>query len=238
MSKKIAGLASRLDDTCFVEASACLTTLCRMIEEESGTKPSLRDLCEILVASLNCCNQDLLSDVDVAAVVELKPQVARHPKIRLKPGDILAVPRELGGFYFLVFITRNRFGDAFGILNLHSKTRRLPKQPQLPIIKYPVYSGHHFVGTGRWRRIGCEEELLKQFPQNPELFHPKQLHESDDSIGPFGSGETSTGTGPDRTDVLRNLTESEAREIGLLDGTYRQLMLEEQLEQHLARVIG
>ena len=41
MSKKIEGLISSLNDSCFVHAGECLTKLCQMIKEESGVKPSL-----------------------------------------------------------------------------------------------------------------------------------------------------------------------------------------------------
>ncbi|MFD1044649.1 hypothetical protein ACFQ1S_03085 [Kibdelosporangium lantanae] len=47
-------------------------------------------------------------------------------------------------------------------------------------------------------------------------------------FGPYGSAEKPNGE-------LRQLAEDEARDVGLLDGTYDQVRLPEVLEQNLAR---
>jgi hypothetical protein len=231
VSKKIEGLISSLNDSCFVQASEYLMELCRMIEEESGVKPSLNDLCEILAVSLRGCSGDLLSDVDVLAVEKLTPKVTSHKKTQLKPGDVLAVPREKGGYYFLIYITSNRFGEAYGIFKGHKPVSYVSSKWRPSPIKYPVYSGREQVVSGRWRRIDHREDLLDLFPRSPEIFHSKSDNPSDDAIGLYGSGETAT-------EELRNLTAAEAKEIGLIRGTYHQGMLQEQFEKYLQETLG
>lgn len=228
---KMEGLISSLNDSCFVHAGECLTTLCQMIEEESGVKPSLNDLCEILAVSLQGCSGDLLSDVDVQAVEKLTPKVAPHKKVGLKPGDILTVPREKGGYYFIIYITSNVFGEAFGVFEGHRQVPYVSSRWEPVPIKYPVYTGKALVVSGRWRRIDHREDLLDLFPKSPEIYHSKSDNPSNDQIGPYGSGETAT-------DELRQLTEAEARQIGLIQGTYRQVMLEEQFEKYLQNTLG
>lgn len=228
---KIEGLISSLNDSCFVHAGECLTKLCRMIEEESGVKPSLNDLCEILAVSLQGCSGDLLSDVDVQAVEKLTPKVASHKKVNLRPGDILVIPREKGGYYFAIYITSNRFGEAFGIFEGHRQVPCVSSRWEPVPAKFPIYTGKSLVVRGRWRRIDHREDLLDLFPKSPEIYHSKSDHPSDDQIGPYGSGETAT-------EELRQLTESEARQIGLIQGTYRQVMLEEQFEKYLQDTLG
>jgi hypothetical protein len=231
MSKKIEGLISTLNDSCFVHAGECLTKLCQMIEEESGVKPSLNDLCEMLVVSLQCCSADLLSDVNVQAVEQLTPKVAPHKKVILKPGDIFAIPREKGGYYFVIYITSNRFGEAFGIFDGHRQVPHLSSSWKPIPAKFPVYTGKTRVISGRWRRIDHREDLLGLFPKSPEIYHSKSDNPSNDRIGPYGSGETAT-------EELRDLTESEAKQIGLIQGTYHQGMLEEQFEKYLQDRLG
>jgi hypothetical protein len=228
---KIEGLISSLNDSCFVHAGESLQTLCQMIEEESGVKPSLNDLCEILAVSLRSCSGDLLSDVDVQAVEKLTPKVAPHKKVSLRPGDILAVPREKGGYYFVIYITSNRFGEAFGIFEGHRQVPYVSSRWEPVPTKFPVYTGKALVVSGRWRRIDHREDLLDLFPKSPEIYHSKSDHPSDDQIGPYGSGETAT-------EDLRELTEAEARQIGLIQGIYHQGMLEEQFEKYLQKTLG
>src|SRR5262249_30829209 len=158
-------------------------------------------------------------------------KVAPHKKITLKPGDILAIPRAKGGHYFVIHIASNRFGQAFGIFAGHRKVPYLSSEWKAVPIKYPVYSGRALVVSGRWKRIEHREDLLDLFPKSPEIYHSKSDNPSNDRIGPYGSGETAS-------EELRDLTEAEAKEIGLIRGTYLQGMLEEQFEKYLQRTLG
>ena len=74
--------------------------------------------------------------------------------------------------------------------------------------------------------IGNCPELLKFFPEKPEYYHNKKDHPDDDSIGPFGSAEN-------EDDELRAIDEEEAREVGLLDGSYPTTTLDEAIPEFL-----
>lgn len=231
MNERIEGLIGSLDDNCFNHAGECLKSLCRMIEEESGIKPSLNDLCEILAVSLRSCGGDLLCDVDALAVEKLTAKVAPHKKVHLKPGDVLAVPREQGCYYFILHIASNQFGEAFGIFEQHGPIPyRISRWEPIPI-EFPVYTGRALVVSGRWKRIGHREVLLNLFPKSPEIYHGKSDNPSNPRIGPYGSGETAT-------EEFRDLSEAEADRIGLTRGVYRQCMLEEQFEKYLKETLG
>ncbi len=81
------------------------------------------------------------------------------------------------------------------------------------------------MGDGTWPVVGHDEGLLAAFPSEPEIYHwPDPTWPG---IGEFGSAETAA-------DVRRDISEAEAREVGLLDGTYCQVYLEEELQAKLA----
>ena len=151
-------------------------------------------------------------------------------RFRPTPGDIFAVPRKDGGFRFIAHLTLNRFGHAFGMLQGSYEFRSLPERWNPIPVGYPVYTGATLVRSGKWHLIGKAKEVLALFPQKIEIFHRKTDNLADPKIGPFGSGETSESE-------LRNLSEGEAYDIDL-GNTYRQIMLEEQFEDHLERTIG
>jgi len=151
-------------------------------------------------------------------------------RITPRPGDIYAVPRDPGGFYFLIHITENRFGDAFGIFDGHSVHPSIDTAWAPNPISHAVYTGRALIANGRWKRAGQRVDLLELFPSAPEIYHNKADNPLNDQIGPFGSGERATGE-------LRNLTEAEAKQLGLDRGTYRQIMLEEQLEEYLQHLL-
>ncbi|HAW29243.1 MAG TPA: hypothetical protein DCY03_14175 [Planctomycetaceae bacterium] len=132
MTKKNLKLVDKLNDTCFVYASESMSELCRMIEGEAGEKPTLSDLCDVLTASIRCCPDDLLQDVNVQAIETLTAKVKSRKKIVAEPSDVFAVPRNKGGYYFVVYITSNRFGEAFGVLQDYGRIARMPSDPPMP----------------------------------------------------------------------------------------------------------
>ena len=91
----------------------------------------------------------------------------------LKAGDILAIPHGGDGYSFVIFVTHNRFGEAFGILTGHSSTASLPDDWQANPVKAPVYTSDALVKTGRWEVIGHRPDLLKLFPKSPPIYHSK-----------------------------------------------------------------
>lgn len=158
-------------------------------------------------------------------------KAVNRKKVTLVPGDIVAIPRMMGGYYFIVHIASNQFGEAFGLLGGHSDVPELPSDWAPVPIKYPTYSGNAFVANGRWKRVGHRDDLLGLFPKSPPIYHSKSDNILNDSIGKYGSAETASGE-------LRDLTESDADEIGVLARKYRQIMLEEEFEGYLQSRLG
>lgn len=150
---------------------------------------------------------------------------------RLRPGDVFAIDREKGGCFFIIYITRNRFGDAFGICDGRGHAPRVPPGwTPTPSTMPPVYTNATFAQSGRWKHVGHRRDLLSWFPSSPEIYHSKLDNPSNDLIGQYGSAESPS-------EELRDLSESEAKHIDL-DGTYRQIMLEEQFEAYLQHILG
>lgn len=147
-----------------------------------------------------------------------------------RPGELFAIPRKKGGYYIVVHVASNRFGEAFGILDGHSHAPVLPAGRKLVPVGYPVYTGKALVVNGRWQRVGAREEARELFPPTPDVFHSKEDNLANPSVGRFGSGETLSGE-------LRDLSEIEARDLGL-GGRYRQLMLEEEFEAFVQETLG
>jgi hypothetical protein len=144
----------------------------------------------------------------------------------LTPGTVFGIPRKNGGYYCVIYIASNQFGEAFGLFSGSVQESYLPSSwVPLPILR-PVYSGKHLITTGRWVALGKREDLLKLFPEAPEIFHAKSDNVSNPKIGTYGSAETPDGK-------LRQLSQTEADEVGLTNGSYRHVRLEEAFEQFL-----
>ena len=147
---------------------------------------------------------------------------------KLKPGMMFAVPRSNCGFYLLIHLASNRFGDAFGLTEGWQPDTTLP--PNLlpnPRLAY-VYTGTDFVRNGRWRYIGDRPELLDAYENDPEIFHRKEDHPDDPTIGPYGAAESASGR-------LRCLSKEEYFASPFASSNYRQIMLEEEVEDLLTR---
>lgn len=155
----------------------------------------------------------------------------RRKAAALKPGDVVAVPRNKGGYFLVLHLASNRWGDAFGLFQGHRATPDVGSDWEPVPLPEHVYTGDHLIKTGRWKKVGHREDLRSLFASAPEIYHSKADNQSDPAIGPHGSAETADGR-------LRHLSEQEATDAGLKKGTYRQLMIEEQFEQYLQDVIG
>jgi hypothetical protein len=151
--------------------------------------------------------------------------------VTLKPGDVVAVPRNRGGYYFVLHLASNRFGEAFGLFQGHNETPDITAGWNPVPLPNHVYTGSHLVKTGRWQKVGHREDLRGLFSATPEIYHSKADNPSNSAIGRYGSAETPEGK-------LRELSEPEATSIGLKQGTYRHLMIEEQFEQYMQDAIG
>jgi hypothetical protein len=219
------------NDGIFAEATETLVELCRQIEEETGDKPTLEELCELLAWGLRSCSADILKDVNPRNIVDLKAKVKKTVCLRLRPGDLVAIPSRKGRCYLAVVITGNRFGWAYGILKGEHTLKPPPSDWIGEPFQIPIYSGDRYAADGRWPVLGNYPHLLRLFPTEPEIYHEKRNHPDNPAIGEFGAAENARNE-------LRKITREEAEKIGLLSGTYRQCLLEDELKIHLSKQLG
>lgn len=141
---------------------------------------------------------------------------------------VFAVPRPAGGSYLLIHLASNRFGEAFGLIaGWHTAPGRTTDLRPHPRGAY-VYTGSECVARGRWQHVGDWPDLLAAYPTEPEIYHDKADHPDNPAVGPYGAAETAAGR-------LRNLSEDEFGVSPLTRGDYRQIVLEEQVEESLQR---
>ncbi|MEU4442413.1 hypothetical protein AB0K14_06250 [Actinosynnema sp. NPDC050801] len=154
-----------------------------------------------------------LADVGGDEVRKLVAEGVGKRAVKLTPGDVLAIPVP-DGYRLAVVITRNRFGTAIGLFEGVSRDGRpgadLLRSPR----KHPVYTEESLAKNGTWKVVDHDEGLLDLFPADPEVYHKPGAWPGIDT-GEFGAAETADGP-------LRMIDEAEAREVGLLDGGYRQ----------------
>ncbi len=218
-----------LNDNTFVVATGFLVDVAREIARDTGHPPTLDAVCRVVVEGLHRAADNALSDVTPRAIVGIKAEIRKALKIRVKIGDIVAIPARTGGYFMAVVLAKNPFGTAYGLFD---GTTPVPKPPTLashpPVRPHPIYSDDERIADGRWRIVGHHADLATLFPAEPEIYHRPKPERPDHKLRPYGVGETAAGR-------IRPLQEGEAKEIGLLDGTYRQGYLSENLEALLNR---
>jgi hypothetical protein len=82
------------------------------------------------------------------------------------------------------------------------------------------------VADGTWSIVDHNGALLSRSPTEPEIYHGPDPVFPGVRIGEFGAAESPGG-------AMRQIGEEEAREVGLLDNTYRQGYLSGHLHQLL-----
>lgn len=217
-----------LRDECFNIASSCISDLVRAFEAETGRKPSLDELCEILTWGMRS-NADGLVQGSPNQLISISGH-ARLPKARLKGGDLVCVPVQRGKYAVLLYIGKfGTFGKAFGVFDGCFSLRQLGEDWQpIGMRPYPVFSGERLVGSGRWIVVGQRADLISKF-RRPELFHHPEDSPRPGSYGEFGLGETEDGN-------VRSLSAEEAVVIfGGIPRQDRQCFQEERLEEFLGR---
>jgi len=215
-----------LNDNLFVLANGLWADLANAYKGESGTRPDVKTLCDVIVESLHLCKDNLLSDIRPKDLLAIEAKLQKPPKAAARIGDIVAIPEGDDRYFITVVVARNDFGTAFGVLKGTWPAAPVPASPYPPVIRYPIYSGEKLVEKGLWPIVGHDEALLALFPPQPEVFHRETAGGGSDAVGAFGAAESPSGQ-------WRNLTREEAEEVGLLDDTYSQFYLPEHLGEYL-----
>ena len=148
---------------------------------------------------------------------------------RLVPGDVIGVSGPLQGKYYLgVYITKNRFGNAFGFFRGLWSPELPNADVDLSPCGHPIYTTLHGIWDGSWLLIGRREVLLKYFDNDPEIYHAKRHNLKNDAIGEFGAAERASNE-------LRKIDADEAARVGLLDNSYDVALLPTEVASKLAQ---
>lgn len=129
----------------------------------------------------------------------------------------MAIPAAGGGYHLAVLLTLDRIGVALGLLRGTFPVPRVEGAEHRHVRPRPVYSDGELIEDGTWQIVGHDEGLLRLFPSEPEIYHAPGLTVPGIDFGEFDLADLPT---PGR---LRQVSREEAEEVGLLDGSYRQL---------------
>jgi len=188
-----------LDDDVFAEAGEYAHGL-------GGAK-----LADFLLAELRG-GRIILADVEPDEIGGLTVETPRKRVAKPKPGDVVAIPAAAGGYRPAVVLARNRFGTALGLFTGISPNGQVGRLRSAP--GRPVYTDESLIKDGTWPVVDHDESLLELFPADPPIYHRPNAWPGIDT-GEFGAAETADGT-------MTPISEDEAGELGLTDGTYRQ----------------
>jgi hypothetical protein len=229
-------LTTQLGDHCFVAAQEAIASVIESIEEDVERKPTLAELCEVLMYGLQACSDDALADVHPTSVVAIRATVKGgqrgRRRVKLTPGDLVAIPRARGGYYVVVFIAQGFGSYAVGLLDGHVRAQNLTaKWKPRRFRRHPLLTNHEPIVAGRWRVVGNRPDLIGLFLE-PEQFHQKLDSYGFERIGRYGSAENAAGE-------LRHLSRKEAEEVGVIgDELFHQAYIDEHFERFLAKKIG
>jgi hypothetical protein len=194
-----------------------------------GTPITLVDLAAVVHEALRNVGPALLDSSEAARLTAITPK-RRRAKARARTGDIIAVPTGNHDYHLVVFVCRNRFGAAFGLIRGRYPLRNPTASLAAAATGIVRYCDEEAISTGRWRIVGHDSQALGCFPADPEIYHrPEPPIAGLPAVGEFGSGETASGH-------LRDLTAAEAFAIDLA-GSYEQVYLHEHFERTLAEIL-
>ncbi|WP_141582623.1 hypothetical protein [Actinomadura sp. WMMA1423] len=209
-------------DSVFANAGDLVAQIAATAGEE--LRPS--DLASTLLVLLKQC-QVPVADIDPAKILRIIPRPSKGA--RPEPGDVLALPVSGEKFGLAVVLTRNRFGTALGLLRGALLSPRPRKGQYAPTPCVPIYTDERLLADGTWRKIDHDEQLLAHFPEDPEIYHSPDLQWPGVELGEFGAAENSAGR-------LRFIDATEARTVGILDGSYRQARTGEEVQDLLSEL--
>jgi len=212
---------SELNDAVFAVCGAVLAELLEGLAASVGRAPRPKEFAAAVLEALREPGL-LLEDIRAEEVVAL---TASGPKLGPRParGDVVAVPLDGGGFRLAVVIAHNQFGTAFGFFEGVSPLGRLEDVRRDRAQARHIYSDDLCIRQGVWSVVGHDESLVEAFPPSLERFY-----RPGDLTGPFGAAETPEGR-------LRDLTEAEAKQIGVLQPGFDPAPLCEKLQRILSQ---
>ncbi|WP_143162626.1 hypothetical protein [Couchioplanes caeruleus] len=211
-----------LNDSIFVNAAAFIAHLVESSKDEALSPSKLAPKVMSGLKDPAVLLRDVTGE-EVARLTVSGPKKISKPRI----GDLLAIPSDSGKFRLASIVARNRFGTALGIFGgTVDVPRPVGASLASAIFRVPFYTEDRLVATGAWKVVGHDEDLLALFPSDPEIYHGTDLQWPGVDLGEFGAAEKASGE-------IRLIGSDEAREVGLLDGTYRQSYIAEDLERML-----
>ncbi|MFF3034788.1 hypothetical protein ACFVS7_27740 [Streptomyces rubiginosohelvolus] len=213
-----------LNDSAFVDASSFLSLLAEQAAARTGELVSPAVLAADIAAVLKTSGTRF-ADIEAYDVATLKADVPKR-KLKPQPGDVLAIPAAAGGYRLAAVVDRNRFGTALGLLHGTVAFPRLGSETSFVLRRHCFHTDDEQVAAGVWKIVGRDDGLRELFPCPSEIYHGVDLEWPGVDLGAFGAAESAEGQ-------LRLLDENEAREVGLLDGSYRQSYMSEHLQQVL-----
>jgi hypothetical protein len=208
-----------LDDHLFEDARDHHGVLVERMRAASGAPVTPQQFASAMLQVLRS-GRIILADVKPEHVHKLIADVPKKRVAKPKPGDVLTIPARRGGYHMAVVLAHNCFGMALGLFRGTSAQGRLDAGLRGAARKYPVHTSPDLVADGTWKVLQHDESLLALFPSDPPIYHRHDAWQTwgtadTGEFGEFGAAETADGT-------LRLIGPDEAREVGLLDGTYRQ----------------
>jgi len=210
----------QLNDAAFVEAADALAAIVERIAATTGRPAAAQEVADAVRQGMQALS---FADVSGDRVRSLTVEAPKR-RARAKAGDLLAIPVGPATYRLAVVVARNTFGTALGLFDGAYRTLR-PSTVDRVYRPRPMYADDDLIADGTWPVVGHDESLLSLFAAEPERYHWPDP--SWRGIGPFGSAEKPDGT-------LRDLSEAEAREVGVIGGTYQQIYASEYLQRLLA----
>ncbi|HEX6919978.1 MAG TPA: hypothetical protein VF314_07100 [Actinomycetes bacterium] len=168
-------------------------------------------------------SQLVLGDVDIHDVRTVRCTVPLR-KARMQPGQAVAIP-VAGGARLAVVLDRNRFGVALAVLDGVMRRPHVTEAALGGPVRV-IHTDDQRLAQGAWWVLGRDAAWVERLGVEPEIYHsPRSCN--GEAQGEFGLAETPDGR-------LRRVGREEAEGIGLLDDTYRQVLLSEEVEKRLA----
>jgi len=209
-------------DSVFEDARYLLEMLAASIAGPERQEPSPAQLASALSRVLKE-SPGVLHDVRGGERVTVK---ASKGPVKPVAGDVLAIPAREGGYHLAVVVARNQIGTALGIFRGKFAEPVYRREDMLPGRRIPVYTDDELLREGKWRIVGHDDALRAQFPSDPEIYHAPGLNIPGIDYGEYGLAETAAGN-------TRFVGPDEAGEVGLLDHSYRQVQMSEDLQELL-----